>query len=265
MERDIIDFFNVQLQTWDLASANYSKLKDVLKKPVNLGFIEGIVQYNPGRAVSTLAKVDKNSIKERRCFLCKENRELRQLYLDILPGWELLVNPFPILPYHFTIAGKTHTRQKLYIEEGKKLADALPGMVVFFNSEGAGASAPDHIHFQAVPLESLPLIKLLDSIPEGEYSKLCLPYAIINNPSMLTDTHTLANAYFWKDREGRSRFGAIKRKAHRPLAYFKDPPERIAVSPGAVDMAGLIVTPFEEDFHKISDKDILSIYKEVAL
>lgn len=258
-QRELYEFFESQLEAWPLAFKNYKTLESIRKKPFKTGNLEGVVQYNPARAVSTLAKIDKESIKERKCFLCEENRPKEQHSIDLLGGeFQLLVNPYPILPYHFTIAAARHVPQEYFRQIGEELAEELPGMTIFFNGEGAGASAPDHLHFQAVPSELLPLVDLIDKeiLPE-------LPFHIVNQPATKCDYPL--NAYFWKDKEGQEvKSFHIKRKSHRPSFYFKEAPERRAVSPGGIDMAGVIVTPYAEDFDLISSEDIYKIYSEVA-
>ena len=258
---ELFEFFDEQLQIWPLARENYNALRTVRKRKFRAEELTGYVQYNPARAVSSLAKLDSVSLKERKCFLCDKNRPEEQKSIDLLNGrFKLLVNPYPILPYHFTIASNDHTDQKFNGTTGKVLAEELPGMAVFFNGAGAGASAPDHLHFQAVPMESVPLICSLVNNPE-----LKLPYNIVKDPEDLNNDNNPVNGFFWKrDNDTRMNFAGIRRKKHRPELFYMEPPERRAVSPGALDLAGIVVIPFEEDFEKISDEEIEKIYKEVC-
>lgn len=260
---DFKEFFESQLQEWPLAAKNVSDLRIVRKKAFTAGDLKGYVQYNPDRAVSTLAKVDKQNISERKCFLCSQNRPEQQRAIEILDGWQLLVNPYPILPYHFTIAGVDHIPQKLQLETGKKLASLLPDMVVFFNAEGAGASAPDHIHFQAVPRNEMPLINLLNETPENEWENLNLPFKIQYRKEDLKNLEGPSNVYFWV-KDSKMYVVAVPRKSHRPSAFFKEGSQRRAFSPGGIDMAGVLVTPFEEDFEAVTDEEIRQIYSEVG-
>ena len=259
-QKDLVEFFDTQIKEWELADKNFKALKNVKKKYFKIEDLEGFIQFNPFRAVSTLAKVDKEEIKKRECFLCKHNRPSEQKAIEIIQGWELLINPFPILPYHFTIAGKNHIPQKFDSDTGYKLAEALPGMVVFYNDDGAGASAPDHIHFQAVPQDSLPLIQLLKK-QKDKLSFPNLPYYI--ETDIKSNENIPRNIFIWKQ-EDEVRLISIPRKKHRPSLFYLNSPERRAVSPGAIDMAGVIVTPFEEDFNSLSLKDIKDIYHEVS-
>ena len=262
---DIQNFFRSQLKNWPLAEENFSNLLKTKKKGFKVGALEGLVQFNPARAVSTLARVDKTGINKRKCFLCKENRYEEQESIEIIEGWELLVNPFPILPFHFTIASERHQPQELNLTLGKTLAEKLPGMVVFYNDEGAGASAPDHSHFQAVPLYELPLINLINNNPYIPYDRLNLPYEIYSDKEKKDENNYPVNAFFWIDKKGKGKVVIIPRKSHRPDLFFLDPPYRRAVSPGAIDMAGIIVTPFKEDFERIDDSDIKKIYSQVGV
>ena len=262
-EREIKDFFEKELKYWDLAKKNCDALKNAKRKNFKAGILDGYVQFNPARAISTLAKLDKDSVKKRECFLCKKNRHKEQRGLEILKGWELLVNPFPILPYHFTIVREEHVPQSLLIDTGKQLASLLQGFVVFFNDAGAGASAPDHLHFQAVPISELPLVQ---AVKGREIEKVGekLPFKIFGNEKEIESCEYPQNVFFWVE-EDRLRMIGIPRITHRPKEYFLELPERRAVSPGAIDMAGVLVTPYEEDFNSLTDEEIVRIYNQVGL
>lgn len=254
------DFFEAQLQKWDLASKNYQELEKVIKKPFKLKNLEGYIQYNPARAVSSLAKVDKESIEKRKCFLCDSNRPSQQDSLEILRGWNLLVNPFPILPEHYTIVYDHHGPQKLNLNIGFQLADNLRDYIVFYNDAGAGASAPDHAHFQAVPFGSLPFIEAYEKNPDFKS-----PFKIFTKPEDLIGANAVVNAFFWHSpKDDNVKFLAVPRRCHRPDLFYKPYPFRRAVSPGAIDMAGVVVTPFEEDFRALNNNDLENIFCQVA-
>lgn len=263
MESWIKNFFDSQLNDWDLVRNNFDALKCMQRKYFKLKDLEGCLQFNPARAGSTLAKIDKDSLEHRKCFLCKKNRPPEQRGIEILPGWELLVNPFPILPYHFTIANKGHFPQKLQWDTGIELAKILPGFVVFYNDDGAGASAPDHIHFQAVPQENLPIIKILNS-SKGKQS-LKFPFKVSYRKEEITTDPNPKNVYFWLLEENNEiKFIGIPRKNHRPQEFFMDFPKRRSISPGAIDMAGILVTPIKEDFLATKESDLENIYNQVG-
>ena len=260
MKAEILHFFDEQLKTWPLAAANYEALAKTRKKSFKVHDFEGWVQYNPARAGSTLAKVDRDSVKKRGCFLCEANRPAQQKSIVLIEGWNLLVNPFPILPFHFTIVSTGHTPQVLSLQIGKQLAELLPGMVVFYNDDGAGASAPDHAHFQAVPLQELPLVRVLE-----ENDDFPPPFRIIRQFDELTENKFPVNAYFWQSqKDDRVKMMAIPRRVHRPDMFYLEVPDRRAVSPGAIDMGGVIVTPFEEDFEAMDNHDVEEIYRQTS-
>ena len=265
-------FFESQLKIWDQAQRNYEGLEKAITKPFSVGSLKGFVQYNPARAISTNAKTDKKDILKRPCFLCRQNRPETQISEEIIPGWEILLNPFPIFPRHFTIAYKEHTNQFFDINIAKRLAESLPGMVVFYNDDGAGASAPDHAHYQAVCKESLPLVNQIDSLSHSEANLKefisGLPFRIIlseNIKETVTDNFHPFNAFTWMNSSGNLMNIIIPRKKHRPDCFYFQPPFRRAISPGAVDMAGILITPFEDDFKLLTDHEIKEIYKQVAI
>lgn len=209
-----------------------------------------IVQWNPARAVSTLAKVDKKALEKRPCFLCAENRPAVQEGISILEGrWEVLINPFPILERHLTIVSTLHTPQRLSRQDFEDMAEisrALPEFVVFYNGARCGASAPDHKHLQAGRAESLPPHRYADCekvweeiaalpIPE-EREEADFNLLMLNGRALL-----------------------IPRSQHRPQCYHDG---TCLVSPGALDMAGLIITPREEDFRALNEDKIRSILSE---
>lgn len=118
------------------------------------------VAVQPGTYGSATAKVDAVSIKQRACFLCDHNRPAEQLSLPIEGHFQILINPYPILPRHLTIPTRRHGAQSVgeYIETFCRLAWTLKDDVVFYNGARCGASAPDHAHFQAGRCCGVPLI-----------------------------------------------------------------------------------------------------------
>src|ERR1035441_2408759 len=58
--------------------SGYHTLQSVRTKVYDFGGFQIKVQFNPGRLISTSAKVDATSIKERKCFLCRKNLPLAQ-------------------------------------------------------------------------------------------------------------------------------------------------------------------------------------------
>lgn len=291
---DINNLVEHQLDCWTLARNNFDALRAVGRRPLRLGDLTLYAQHNPARAVSTGAKTDAASIKARPCFLCKANRPEEQMDGEWMPGWELLVNPFPILPIHFTIVDTAHRPQDEIPLEMAAMAEAAPDLAIFFNGARAGASAPDHRHCQAVLKSELPLLRLAEKahthdmadIVSSESFGLDLPfhfYSAIIRPDEIgmanlyrmtkikgVDANTgchdagLVNAFFWIDASGYLRIIVIPRRAHRPSCYYAEGDRHFMVSPGALDMAGLLILPAKEDYERMDADKAREIYAEVA-
>ena len=232
------------------------------------------IQFNPARMVSAGAKVDQKNIEKRPCFLCKENRPKQQEGIPFLDKYIVLINPFPILKQHLTIPLHSHVAQRI----GKKMGDMLqlaaqlPDYVIFYNGPKCGASAPDHFHFQA-GLKS-PILMA----GENEL-RSCLEIESRNIGEIIglfEDTcHFLQSR---QPQEEEPMFNLIAftkhdkyvlhifpRKAHRPRQYFLEGSKGLMVSPGALDMAGLVITVREEDFEKIDREEIEDIFSQVSM
>ena len=309
-EKEAEGFIAAQFEKWELCRKNYEALKDIKTKSFNIDGNNIKVQFNPARAVSTLAKLDKSSIEARPCFLCMKNKPEEQYSISIDAGmkFSIRINPYPILPGHLTISSEEHIPQTL----ADKMNMQLPGKVlqkvedyfghgyaIFYNGAKCGASAPDHFHFQAARKEDIPFIAQWEEIfksavknktvemPNGDLCTsfsvngyICPIKAFISNSgnidtellnrylnSLTThegETEPRFNMFAWRDADGKFITAYFTREAHRPSCYFAEGKEQIFVSPGALDMAGLIITPREEDFLKITESDIKKIYKEVS-
>lgn len=268
----IEQFFERQLAAWPATSGRYNDLKNIMTREVG----KLTLQFNPARIVSTGAKIDKTTLEKRPCFLCSVNRPLEQIAIDLGEA-EFLVNPFPILPHHFTIPLKKHEPQNLaslsyYIN---KVLDIAPNLMVFYNGQHCGASAPDHAHLQAGTSGMLPLQHLWkDSVKwhtsqNGKSIGLVKDYAC---PVFVTKDKTPYqtenfewltydfNLISWiEDNEKITLI--IPRGKHRPDCYAKG----VLVSPGALDMGGLIITPREEDFNNIDVNTAANILAEVGI
>ena len=290
----INDFIEQQLADWPEASSRYMDLGQTLRRRFKIGDFEGAFQYNPARMRSTGAKIDKASIAERPCFLCSENRPSEQVAVPISQDWELLVNPFPIFPVHFTIASTRHIPQdKVPLEIGA-IADRLPELAIFFNGARAGASAPDHLHLQAVLKNELPIIKLAEihhqesalGVMRSDMFEADLPFiflsAVISNDAEGAEDYMqllamtgadpltgnpdkgLRNVICWKGESGLLRMIVIPRRQHRPGCYGENE-DSLMVSPGTIDMSGVVILPREADFNRITEEDLKQIYKDVAI
>jgi len=282
-------FLREQLSVWPLARENYSKLADARRKDFMLGNFTAEALFNPGRIISTAAKVDAASISARKCFLCGENRPPEQLEMRI-PGlghFVILVNPYPICREHFTISAVRHVPQTQPAEAMRIFAESFPGYVAFFNGAKAGASAPDHLHFQSVPASDVPILEIAEHnhiVPgvadnaqwPGEYpfafrsflGEEAIKY-IGEIPGYDAGTGLfdpeLANTFVWKDNSGNIRGISVPRKAHRPSCYFAGGDSRMLISPGALDMGGLVVMPVEDDFMKVTATRLIQVYAETGV
>lgn len=291
---DINSIIETQLEVWPMARENFERLRDTRRKPLPLGDFPAAAQLNPARIKSTGAKIDKASIESRPCFLCSKNRPAEQISIPWMRGWELLVNPYPILPVHFTIASTEHRPQDRIPLEMAAMAEAAPDLVIFFNGARAGASAPDHLHLQGVLKTELPLIRIAEEnhregmppivwsdsfgldLPYGFYSAVITPdergakTLLALTQIKGTDAETgledagLVNAFFWTGSDGLLRAAVVPRRRHRPSCYAATGDEQITVSPGAIDIAGLLILPITKDFEKTDAKTAKKIYQEVC-
>ena len=285
-------FIESQLSTWELARKNHQALSEVETREILVDGITFIVQFNPSRIHSTGAKLDTQSIQQRPCFLCRENQPTEQKAIMISDEYHLCVNPYPILPGHVTIPFIKHIPQQLPFGTSPTLEELfqdLPeGYAIFYNGAQSGASAPDHIHFQAVPQCYIPLISQYhqweytkDEIDEDVYyidDYICPLFSIEWTdqhredaletileflPKTKGELEPKLNLLAWKEGE-KYIIVIIPRKKHRPDCYFAEGDSQLMVSPGALDMAGIIVTPRKEDFDKITADDIRNIIQEVG-
>lgn len=293
-DSSISRFFNRQLEVWTDARHRFRDLKHVETRQ----FSDQLkLQWNPARIVSTGAKIDKKTLGERPCFLCDKNRPKEQMSKQIDEKFHLLVNPFPILPVHFTIPARKHQPQLIYKNYGEmhRFISLHSDLMVFYNGPKCGASAPDHLHFQAGTNGILPLQtnwqrlsrNLTDIISLNDEEKISVvrdfivPAFVIISKSAESDealfrrlykampqrgdeTEPMMNIISW--RKGEEFISVvIPREKHRPEAYFAEGDAQFVVSPGALDMSGLIITPREEDFRKLTEENALSLLQECGV
>ena len=293
-DSSISRFFNRQLEVWADARHRFRDLKHVETRQLS---DQLKLQWNPARIVSTGAKIDKKTLGERPCFLCDKNRPKEQMSKQIDEKFHLLVNPFPILPVHFTIPARKHQPQLIYKNYGEmhRFISLHSDLMVFYNGPKCGASAPDHFHFQAGTNGILPLQtnwqrlsrNLTDIISLNDEEKISVvrdfivPAFVIISKSAESDealfrrlykampqrgdeTEPMMNIISW--RKGEEFISVvIPREKHRPEAYFAEGDAQFVVSPGALDMSGLIITPREEDFRKLTEEKALSLLQECGV
>lgn len=274
LEHQINQLFQQQTAAWNVFKKSIAQLDDIQYKDFYWGDINIRLQHNPGRIVSSASKVDKESIRRRACFLCAQNRPEVQTGIPFLKKYTILCNPYPILRNHLTIPLHSHVPQRLgkKVDDMLALAELLPSYIVFYNGPKSGASAPDHFHFQAglkmpillsgenalrscLTIESTSRSEIIERF-DDVYNYLSARQPDDEEPMMnviafVEDNHYLLHIF--------------PRKAHRPRQYFMEGKKQMLVSPGALDMAGLIITPREEDFLNITKEDIEDIYSQVSL
>jgi ATP adenylyltransferase/5',5'''-P-1,P-4-tetraphosphate phosphorylase II len=286
-----------QIVGWEQARSNYEGLKQVKTRSLEFGpSTEMRIQFNPARIRSSAAKVDPESIKERKCFLCPQNLPDAQDNVPFGDEYLVLVNPFPIFSRHLTIPNVKHIDQRIdgRLRDMMALAMHLPGFVLFYNGPKCGASAPDHFHFQAGNKGFLPIEEefrfhpgkslLLDRkgfrvfsvenylrktlVLEGDdpkeielwFNRIYHFLATVGETEeepMLNILCSRENS-FW-------RVVVFPRKGHRPRQFYAKGKDQIVLSPASVDFGGVLITPREEDFEKLNRDIIKDIFDQVTL
>jgi len=290
-------FLNRQIERWGLARHNFRDLQNIMVKDLNIGELTLRAQCNPARIVSTGAKVDKAALAKRPCFLCHENRPKEQIAKRFDADFDILVNPYPILPAHYTVPLRSHKPQSIRenYRAMRRILMQYPDLMVFYNGPKCGASAPDHAHLQAGTSGIVPLqeawqrlqrsLTTLYTAADGGYIALIdgwvCPALVINSKETATDadmfrrvydalprregdTEPMMNILAWREEE-RQLSVIIPRSKHRPDCYYATGDAQIMVSPGALDMAGLLITPRKDDFSRLTPEIAAAIIRETGL
>ncbi|MFZ2340722.1 MAG: DUF4922 domain-containing protein [Bacteroidales bacterium] len=291
----ITELFSEQLSAWELARLNYMGLSKVRTRKLSFGGFEVQVQFNPARIVSSSAKVDVRSIEARPCFLCRSNRPKEQTGIPISDDMIILVNPFPVFRRHLTIPSESHTNQRIFNNFSLmlSLSQAMYMYTVFYNGPQSGASAPDHMHFQAGNIGFLPVemdftggkhARLVSSVPGLEIWKWegYLRGIITlrgNNRDKLAGTFGKLFESLGRRQPERPEpmmnilsgyssdewtIHIFPRKQHRPRQFFSSGDDKLLISPAAVDLGGVLITPREEDYEKITGEDVIDIFSQVC-
>ena len=271
-----------QLAVWPTAKQAFSNLEQVQTRVLSSSGLA--LQHNPARIISTTAKVAPAQTTARPCFLCRENRPVEQISFDAGDGFELLLNPYPILREHFCVVSRAHRPQKFQdcYEKMLQIAGQLePGYMIFYNGPRSGASAPDHLHMQIGRSEGIPLLdKLRENEPPAKDEPITIqpfgfPVIVIkgSDPSKLWDYISGMTVYDGDyeprmnvlsfNRDGQVITAIIPRSKHRPDCYYAQD-GKILVSPGGIDMFGMVITPRKEDFESLTEKQVLDIYRQVT-
>lgn len=298
---EIRQFIHQQSTTWEPAKSNHEALSRIQIRQEEVCSAPFTVQLNPARMVSTGAKVDAQSIQKRPCFLCSDHRPKEQGAYPITGGYEMCINPYPILPQHFTLISPEHEPQRLGSE---KILRCLFGAwenipeeyALFYNGPLCGASAPDHFHLQGAPKDSIPLIGYYENVLSlqkqvldyeaftaylcyadgypcplfalevhiGQAGENLLKGLLEKLPLSPEDKEPKLNLLAWHD-DYKLTVLIIPRSKHRPECYSAKGENQLLISPGALDIAGIIVTARKEDFERVSAEDIRRIVQEVGL
>lgn len=288
-----------QKQNWPLLTGGYKSLETVQTRTFHFDNCTIKVQFNPGRIVSSSAKVDEKSIKERKCFLCYKNLPNEQRGILYGSSYIVLCNPFPIFPEHFTLPNVEHLPQLIDDSISEMLnfsRDLQKYYTVFYNGPKCGASAPDHLHFQAGDKGFMPIdseyndIKLkygeelfssenLSVYAVDKYLRRFFSFESANKESVLkafdlfysvlekiypAGEEPMMNVLSSYE-DNKWRVVVFPRAKHRPSYYFAEGDENILLSPASVDMGGVLITPLEKDFVKITHDNITDIFRQVTM
>ena len=290
------ELFDQQLSVWEMARNNFEGVKTVQIREFDFDGFAVKVQFNPARMVSSGAKVDAKTIAERKCFLCAANRPEVQRGIE-WRDYDILINPFPIFTRHLTIPRREHVDQRLvpYIADMFDLARELTDFVVFYNGPKCGASAPDHMHFQAGNADFLPLVsdyfnlkqvgrtELVETADTAEtylmkdYLRVvyCIESAdavalkeafmkLYNSWVVDADVEPMMNVVCLY-REGKWYLFVIPRGAFRPWQYTAEGDKQLLVSPATVEVSGLFITPVKEHFERITKEDVVDILTQCTI
>jgi ATP adenylyltransferase/5',5'''-P-1,P-4-tetraphosphate phosphorylase II len=288
-----------QKLTWEMLRTNYAGLEQVRLRNLDFEGFDLRLQYNPRRLTSSAAKVDAKSIRERQCFLCPTYLPGHQRALPFNGNYLVLCNPFPILPEHFTISHRDHVAQSIdgtlatLLELSKAMGSRY---TVFYNGPKCGASAPDHLHFQAGTKDWMPLERDFDLVKQRwgrvlvdrrglEVTAVFAPLqnfiAIESSDSAdiegafevffsayqqlaQTQDEPMLNILSSYD-QGNWRVILFPRAKHRPAAFFAEDDSKILFSPASVDLGGVCVLPVERDFDKLTHDQLGELFQEVSL
>ena len=301
--QNIGKFIQDQLSVWPLAAANFRALKSMKVRTLSVGGLQTKLQFNPCRIISSTAKVDKETLSKRPCFLCVEHRPPEQFHLKFEGRkgrrYNIQVNPYPIFPRHLVIARESHIPQVIWhhLPDMLDFAAMYHDYTVYYNGPMAGASAPDHLHFQAVPRGVLPLEKAVDAFLDT-YAQ---PLSSVKDATLYhfhrftrgvycikaTTTKSLAklfyqfldccpvmdegqeprfNLYAWYKTSTREyRAMVVLRTELRSHHFYSTGPDHLTIGPGAAEMAGVFVAPCEEDFLKATVPQLTEMLQEVSI
>ena len=292
-----LELLSEQKKTWQDLREGYEMLKEVRERDLDCSGFSVRLQYNPGRIKSSTADMGKNTSMERQCFLCLDRLLDGQKGVLYRGEYLILCNPMPVFPSHFTVSHLDHRRQAIAEHIGtflELMADFGSDWTVLYNGPKCGASAPDHLHFQAAPSGQMPiekeiweqkrltLSKKVDGVLLYRARDLGREVIVLEGDAstavggafkgflnalkkvLLIDGEPMMNiAGFYKEKLWR--LVIFPRRKHRPDGFFKTGDARVVVSPGVIDMGGVLITPVEKDFDRLDGATVEGIYREVSL
>jgi hypothetical protein len=291
------ELFSQQIFNWQEFAVAHMAMKGAWLREITVGPHTLLVQFNQGRTVSATAALDAGTIRRRPCFLCVYHLPEAQKAVLYRKTFLILVNPYPIFSPHYTVVHVDHEPQELDRHIGDLLAlahDLGPAFTVFYNGPRCGASAPDHHHFQVCPAGIMPVEKAWEEVEretliadreDVSFGVMRLPgrnalFVEGSAPEALeaflrrlmgamgevmgSAEEPMLNLFCTK-KEGRWRLLVFPRRKHRPDAYYREGEDSILVTPGAVEMGGLLITIREGDFLKMTPALAEEIYREVSL
>ena len=288
--------FSRELASHGRAFVNYEALSQVEVKDMTIDDFPAKLFFNPARVRSVMADVSPEALQKRACFLCPDGLEHNQLTTvwDSPTGqtYYIRVNPFPIFNHHFTISSSIHERQTLapHLESMLHLAQAMPEMSIFYNGPMCGASAPDHMHFQAVPRHSMPIedhfstnyanaVLVQETDLPSHLAAVNKVLSIGTIPVEASQTGSLTvgathteeweprwNIISWYEPTPIAKYNTIVffRRESRPMCFFAPENERILFSPGTVEMGGVGIVANRESFDRITPTILRDMIREVA-
>lgn len=299
--KELNKFIKDQLSVWQLASSNFRALKTAPSREVDVFGVKCRIQYNPRRVISSTADTSPAAIASRKCFLCADNRPKEQFHLGFEGrkgrNYHIQINPYPIFRGHLVIVRDEHIPQEIWhhFPDMLDFAARYKDYLVFYNGPSSGASAPDHLHFQAIPKHNLPLEEVVDEFldhPGG-------PLATVKDASLYkfdgyargvfalkaTTSKSLAKLFYrlldCTDRgkgeeepmfnlyayvkNGEYRTIVVMRSAKRSHHFYSEGADHLTISPGAADIAGLFVAPFREDYDKADTALLEELLSEVCI
>ena len=293
-----------QKREWAMLREGAAALDDIQTRTIPLNGFNFRLQYNPQRFASTAARVDARAVAQRRCFLCPSNLPPEQRSIAFDDDYLILCNPFPIFPQHFTIPHKDHLPQRI-TDAFAPMLDLARAMharyTIFYNGPHCGASAPDHLHFQAgdkgfmtieseydrlkgtpivrtrdvtlfAPRSARPFVSIESSDRDAATSAFKVLYRNLNNIAPAAD-EPMMNVIANFDAAGAAagagvgkwRVIVLPRIKHRPSFYSAQGEARILLSPGTVDLGGVCVLPVEQDFQRLREHHLQQMLEEVML